>query len=36
MASTQALDSKGPEFDKSGGNQGNAWSRGNSGWDDDE
>ena len=34
--STQGLDSKGLEFDKKGGNQGNAWSRGNSGWDDEE
>ena len=34
--STQGLDSQGLEFDKKGGNQRNAWSRGNSGWDDDE
>ena len=33
---TEGLDSKGLLYEKSGGNQGNAWSRGNSGWDDDE
>lgn len=33
---TEGLGSKGLLYDKKGGNQGNAWSRGNSGWDDDE
>ena len=34
--STQGLGGDNLEFDKKGGNQGNAWSRGNSGWDDEE
>ena len=34
--STQGLSGDNLGYDKSGGNQGNAWSRGNSGWDDEE
>jgi hypothetical protein len=34
--STSGLGDDGIGYDENGGNQGNAWSRGSNGWDDDE
>jgi hypothetical protein len=35
-ANAAGLGGDGLGYDKNGGNQGNAWSRGSNGWDDDE
>jgi hypothetical protein len=36
QTSTNGLGDDNLGYDKNGGNQGSAWSRGNNGWDDDE